>query len=173
MLRRARAGDVAQGNVPAERTPSWRHWSLAAAGACALAALGALAFVLWPTHRVSPEDAQVQVLRQYYREVSPLFPKQFEALVLDAGAVHLQLAEAATLPTSPPLYVRVCGPSAGCVTAVTFSGQRLNLLGRDFEVLVDGQGRIFFLAKEGVWVPGHGPASGGWRFDAGWLERTL
>lgn len=139
--------------------------------------LAALAVgVVWfrPNAGKAP-GSDLQILRTYYREMESLFPRQFESVVFDRDEVHLRLSDRPDVPNSPPLYVRVCapGPSSGCVSAITFSGQKLRVLGREFEVLADGKGQIFFLAKEAAWNPGEEPMGGGWRFESGWLERPL
>lgn len=146
-------------------------WVMALGAACALVALAV--WVRGPTRPAHETDAQLAALRQYYHGVAELFPGQLEALVLDAESPQVQLAESATLSNAPPLFVRVCDPSSRCVAVVTFSGQRLELLGRSFEVLADSRGKIFFMAKEGVWSPGQSPGGGAWRFEAGWLEQAL
>ena len=97
-----------------------------------------------------------------------------ETVVFGGDEPYLQLSELPDVPSSPPLFVRICPPSGKCVTAVSFSGQKVRVSGREFEILANGVGEIFLLAKEGVWSPGQAPVGGeNWRFETGWLERHL
>jgi hypothetical protein len=156
--------------IPATcRQPSVSVWikGLALAGAVALAAL-----ILWPGFLGNDRpEPPVQALQTYYRNMSELFPHQFEAMIVSGEGVQLQLSDRADIPSSPPLYVRICGPSARCTTVVTFSGQSIRVGGKEFEILATGEGKILVLAQEGVWTPGDGPVSGQrWHFESGWLN---
>jgi hypothetical protein len=134
--------------------------------------------VLFAVTGVRPDarrDEQLQVLRTCYREVADLFPRQFEAVILSDDEVQLQLSDAPVVPGSPPLFVRICSPSSRCATAVSFSGRKIHLSGRAFEILANGDGEIFLMSAEGVWrKAGRAPAGcEGWQFESGWVERSL
>jgi hypothetical protein len=137
-----------------------------------------LLLLLLPWKRGATPD-ELQRLRLCYREVALLFPKQLEAVVLTAEGAQLQLSDRPNVPDSPPIFVRMCPPqnkgaSPRCTTAVSFSGQKIQLAGREFEILANGRGEIFLLAKEGVLVPGQALVGGEkWRFETGWLEHAL
>jgi|SRR5881394_391747 len=159
--------------VPVRRgVAAFRMWRglAAAAGAAALVAI----LVAPRLRRESPSDEQLQALRTCYRQVSELFPRQLEAVVLGPDGLQLQLSDRPNVPISPVLYVRICTPASWCTTALTFSGQVIRAGGREFEILADGTGHIFLVAEDGVWTPGHAPPSGEpWRLESGWLGQSL
>ncbi|HKX62804.1 MAG TPA: hypothetical protein VJS65_13185 [Verrucomicrobiae bacterium] len=161
--------------VPRSETASltglgWIKWS--AFAACVVLAAAFVTTLLVPQHPQS--EPQLLALRAYYRNMTELFPHQFEAVILSSEGVQLRLSDRADIPTSPPLYVRVCGPGHQCATAVTFSGQKINMAGTEFEVLASGRGEIFLLAKERVWAPENEPEGGRrWHVETGWLESRL
>ncbi len=116
-------------------------------------------------------------LLKVYEEVAELFPGRLQAIVLGQDGAQLQLSEKADVPTSPPVFIRLCSPAARCTTAVSFSGQTVRLDGSDFEVLTSGADEVFLLARDRLLTPGptvteanqnEGP--GPWRLDAGWLS---
>ncbi len=145
-------------------------WRLALPGAAVVIAL-----LLMPGQQPkTPIHEQLSSLRAGYEQVAALFPGQLETVVFGGDEPYLQLSDLPDVPSSPPLFVRICPPSGKCVTAVSFSGQKVRVSGREFEVLANGVGEIFLLAKEGVWSPGQAPVGGeNWRFETGWLERHL
>src|SRR5206468_9748660 len=133
----------------------------------------------------TPNDEQLQALRVCYRQVAELFPRQLEAVVLGPDGAQIQLSETPDLPDSPPVFVRLCAPGSSsrsplvesdssassprCTMAVSFSGGKIRLAGREFEILANGRGEIFLLAKEGGWVPGQKPVGAEkWRLETGW-----
>lgn len=172
-----RIGSEAQPPAPHEpcRTSPLlkRNWGLAFAGVTAVVACFVF-FLLPPKHPGSPTQEQLQSLRVCYQQIRELFPQQMEAVILSPDGVQLQLSDTPDVPDSPPLFVRICAPSAPCATAVSFSGRKIRVAGREFEILANGAGEIFVIASEWVWVSGQGPVSGeGWRFESGWLEHSL
>lgn len=136
----------------------------------------------FPTKAGSPDalstdetDPQAALLK-VYQEVAQLFPGRLEAIVLGQEGPQLQLSEKADVPASPPVFVRLCGPTAPCTTAVSFSGQTVHLDSGDFEVLTSGADEVFLLARGRVLTPGtiateagHDAGAGHWRLEAGWL----
>jgi hypothetical protein len=124
--------------------------------------------------RTSRLDEPSQAVLACYHELAEFFPHQLEAVLLSANGAEIQLSKAPNVPDSPPLYIRICPPSAPCMTAISFSGGKIKVFGREFEILANGNGGIFLLAGEGVWVSGQTPGPGeGWRFESGWLEQKL
>jgi len=96
-------------------------------------------------------DPQFAELQKCYREIEPLFPNQLKAIIWDnTGGPELVLAEAATVPSSTPLYLRICGPN-GCRRFVTFSGQQIQVNGDVCDVLLDRQGNIIIAGRQLVW----------------------
>jgi hypothetical protein len=147
----------------------WRWW-LGFAGAAAAVAF----FVASENRRDSRSDEQLQALRTCYQQTADLFPRQLEAMMLGADGPQLQLSDAPDVPATPPLFVRICPPSSRCTTVVSFSGRKIRVSGEEFEILANGAGEIFLIAKEGVWTSGQMPVGGkAWRFESGWLERSL
>jgi hypothetical protein len=93
---------------------------------------------------------QLQEAQKYYREIEPLFPNQLEAIVLDQSGPRLVLAKEATVPTSPPLYVKICDPEH-CQRFITFSGQQIHVNGESFDVLVDREGHVLLMGRDTIW----------------------
>jgi hypothetical protein len=147
----------------------WSTW-LGLAGATAVVAF----FVASEFRQRSQPDKQLLALRTCYRQTADLFPRQLEAVILDADGPQLQLSDTPDVPASPPLFVRICPPSSRCTTVVSFSGRTIHVSGEEFEILANGAGEIFLMTKKGVWSSGESPVKGGgWRFESGWLERSL
>jgi hypothetical protein len=95
-------------------------------------------------------QAQLAQAQKYFNELEPLFPNQLRAIVFDPQGPRVVLAEKADVPSSPPIYIRICGPK-GCQGFVTFSGQQLRVDGDTFDVLVDCQGEVLLVGGQGVW----------------------
>jgi hypothetical protein len=154
-------------------TEARRQWAWVWGGGLSTVAAMLLLFHLWKG--TAPANEQLEQLRICFQQVAPLFPKQLEAVILTADGVQLQLSDRPVVPDSPALFLRVCPASnktsGSCTTAVSFSGRKIQLAGREFEILVNGKGEIFLLAEDGVWVPGHALVGlEKWRFETGWLE---
>ena len=95
-------------------------------------------------------DPQFTELQKCFREIEPLFPHQLQAIVFDDRGAELVLADAATVPASMPLYIKVCGPN-GCRRFVTFSGQQIRVNGDLCDVLLDRQGNILVVGQQLAW----------------------
>lgn len=136
----------------------------------------AIVFMLFlASHRETERrENQLELLRESYRQILSLFPQQLDAIVFAENDAEVLISEAPAPSRSEPVYVRFCPPAGRCVTAVSFSGTLLKIFGREFEILENGAGEIFVVAKEGVWGPGQAPASGDhWRIEGGRLEQHL
>ena len=170
----APGGDVTgAGNV-------WSRWSALrslranpsfALGLAAFCVLISLALGSWkgrPAPAAGPSLAEV---RKYFHEIAALFPHQLQAIVFDPQGAHLVLAPEPNLPASPPVYLKICGPSGGCQRVLTFSGQQIRVNGDICDVLADGQGRVLLVGQKLVWSSNQGSAgSGPYRIEAKTLE---
>lgn len=142
-------------------------WGLALTAVC----IGA-GFIggLGRSHSFSADTPQLAEARKYYDEIETLFPNQVQAIVFDRQGPHFILANKANVPSSPPFYVKVCGPK-GCQGFVTFSGQQIQLNGENCEVLADEHGQVILVGNNRVWS-GH-QSSGPIRVDARPLAALL
>ena len=84
------------------------------------------------------------------QETLALFPNQVRAIVQDEHGLKLMLAEQADVPSSPPLYVRICDGQR-CSSLVTFSGQEVQIAGQKLTVLADGGGGIILEGNQSAW----------------------
>jgi len=99
--------------------------------------------------QLSITEPQLAAARKYFQEIETLFPGQVQAIVFDQQGSHLVLAERSNVPTSSPLYLRICGPK-GCQNYVTFSGQQIRLNGETCEVLLDHHGNVLLVGQR--WI---------------------
>lgn len=79
-----------------------------------------------------------------------MFPNQVRAIVEDPQGLHLMLSDSGNVPSSTPLYVRICD-GKNCSSLVTFSGQEIQIAGQKMTVLADTQGGIILLGNNFVW----------------------
>lgn len=122
-------------------------WGVGLATACL-----ALGF-FWGLGRgrtISITEKQIAETKQYYEQVSGLFPNQLRAIIFENGKPQLVLSDKADVPNSPAILIKVQQPE-GVRSFVTFSGQRIRLNGEECEVLVDTQGHVFLLGKNWLW----------------------
>jgi hypothetical protein len=140
---------------PAAERPvlSWAVWGWGGglAAACVLLAIG-LAF--WPR---SEMDATAQYAK-IYREMEATFPNQVRSIICDENGVHLDLADKAEVPDSPPVLLTVCAKSQPCREIITFSGQKVRLDGDSCDVLSDGSGHVLVVGNRFVWSSEKGRA---------------
>lgn len=163
-------------------TGCWRGWATHLERLCpkpawvlalAVVCLG-LGFVFgqWKARHGLGDEPQLAVVRKCYGELEALFPHQIRAIVFDAHGARLELAEQADVPASPPLYLRVWGPS-GCQEFVTFSGQQIRLNGQSCEVLLDRSGAVLVIGEQLVWSSSEpGGKKGAYRLEARPLYKT-
>ena len=83
------------------------------------------------------------------QELLTLFPHRVRAIIEDERGVRLVLSEQPDVPSSTPLWVRICDPKH-CQSAVTFSGQELLLAGEHFEVLENAQGEVMLMGSRSL-----------------------
>jgi hypothetical protein len=136
------------------------YWGLGLATVCIVAGFMS---GLWRGRASSLDTPQMAEARKYYDEIEALFPNQVQAIVFDRQGPHFILASKANVPSSPPFYVKVCGPK-GCQGFVTFSGQQIQFNGKNCEVLADEHGQVILVGEDRVWS-GH-QSSGPIRIDA-------
>lgn len=101
----------------------------------------------------SPEVATNGLLRNeaMLRETVALFPNRVRAIVEDAGGLSLVLSDAADVPVSEPLWLKI--RSGGRTeTLVTFSGQEIEVAGRKLTVLSDAQGGVLLVGDRFYWT---------------------
>jgi hypothetical protein len=124
-------------------------WSMALVAACCVLAC-LLLFHRAGIPRPLPEDGELAAARKCFRELETLFPHQVQALVFGRKGPQLVLADAASVPDSAPIYLRICGPTE-CERFVTFSGQQIEVHGEKCEVLANDEGRVILVGKRHVW----------------------
>lgn len=84
------------------------------------------------------------------RETLALFPNRVRVIVQDERGLNLVLSDNDDVPTSPPLYVRICD-GKHCSSFVTFSGQEIQAAGQKVTVLADAHGGIILMGNQFVW----------------------
>jgi hypothetical protein len=102
------------------------------------------------TTEASSSEADLLASAKFAGETLSLFPHQIRTIVEDAQGVHLVLSEQSDVPTSPPLYIRICD-GTNCASFVTFSGQQINVAGQAVMVLSDSRGGIILTGDQFVW----------------------
>jgi hypothetical protein len=147
------------------------HWRPRFAWAVALLLImGSL--TAWLTfrerHRPVIAAGELAGYRRMWTELNALFPRQVRAILFEPDGPRLVLAEQANLPEASPLLVRQC-LAAGCRTAITFSGQQVQLGGELLEVLADARGNILVTGRSVVWPQ----APGSLKLTARRLDSTL
>ena len=96
----------------------------------------------------STNDALANV--KVIRETLALFPNQVRAIVEDKHGIRLVLSDKGDVPSSSPLYVRICD-GQHCASFVTFSGQEIQVAGQKITVLADARGGIILAGNRFVW----------------------
>jgi len=145
VLTKLRAGPVSR--------PVERDWlpRLAWGGGIALACL-VIGFTLGHWHgRMEKNDSFVLLQNgKMLREVLTLFPNRVRAIVQDERGLQLVLSDQPDVPTSTPLWVKICDGKQ-CASLVTFSGQELEIAGQKVTVLADAQGGIILEGNRFIW----------------------
>ena len=83
-------------------------------------------------------------------ETLDMFPNRVRAIVQDEHGLNLVLSDNADVPTSSPLYIRICD-GKHCSSLVTFSGQEIWVAGQTVTVLADARGGIILTGNKFVW----------------------
>jgi hypothetical protein len=119
-------------------------WALATAACVVVAFLAGR----W----LGPSAASLDVLAdsKLIRETLAMFPNRVRAIVRDQRGINLVLSDKDDVPTSTPIYVRIC-VGKNCQSMVTFSGQEIQIAGQKLTVLSEADGGIILEGKEFVW----------------------
>jgi len=125
----------------------------------------AVAAAIWSRRMATASDAQIAQIRKYFEEIQTLFPHQVKALRFDQQGPHFDLADEPSVPNSPPLYLKICGPS-GCLRFVTFSGQQIVIDGDICEVLANSRGEVILAGSGLLWSSGQGRKTGSYNIEA-------
>lgn len=137
-----------------ETSPSRRNWHPRLAWAMVTAVCVVIAFAAghWRGKIETQTGPQQDILAnaKLVRETLAMFPNQVRAIVEDVRGLHLVLSDSGAVPSSSPLYIRVCD-GKNCSSLVTFSGQEIQAGGQTITVLADTQGGIILMGKDFVW----------------------
>jgi hypothetical protein len=144
-LANARSAGLSQ--APGRRFPRLA-WGLGFATACIV--LG-FAIGFWRGRDTTGADKELAAMQKCFQEIALLFPNQVRAIVLDEHGLRLILADAAEVPSSAPVYVKICQPR-GCLQFITFSGQQIQVNGDLCDVLTDAHGHILIAGQKLVWT---------------------
>jgi len=155
-------------SAPATRLVE-RHWlpRLAWGGSIAFACL-VIGFVFGHWHGQQQKNDAYALLQneKVLREVWTLFPNRVRAVVQDEHGLQLVLSDQPDVPTSTPLWVKICDGKQ-CASLVTFSGQELEIAGQKITVLSDAQGGIILEGNQFVWSSsGNLLGPGNWNIEA-------
>lgn len=126
-----------------------------------LVAAFALALVGWGIHlgtsSVPKSDpgpgfgsAEAQDYREVWNQFATLFPHQVRAVTFGPEGPRVILSDQPDLPDSPGILVRLCSRD-GCRTALTVSGQSVELGSQRLEILGTARGEVFVTAGNTVW----------------------
>lgn len=139
-------------STPREERPVPRLWLPRLAWGLATATCIVLAFAIghWRGHVETASSAGILENAKLIRETMAMFPNQIRAIVQDEHGLKLVLADRADVPDSPPLYVEICDGNR-CCSAVTFSGQEIQLAGQKVTVLADAGGGIILEGGQFAW----------------------
>ena len=132
--------------------PNFALWGIGMATACLVIGFS---FGFRNGHSRGTNE-QLAAARKYFQEVESLFPNQMRAIVFENGEARLLLSDKPDVPTSSPLFVKICS-GKNCRSLVTFSGQRIQIDGEAFEVLSDHKGQILLVGNNSVWSSGDPP----------------
>lgn len=105
------------------------------------------------TEMAAPAPADILADAKLINETLALFPHRVRAIVQDRHGLKLVLADKPDVPSSTPIYVRVCD-GEDCASAVAFSGQEIQIAGRPLTVLSEADGGIILEGDEFVWSSG-------------------
>jgi hypothetical protein len=145
--------------APDRRAPNWLPrlaWASGLAAVCVLAG-----FILG--HRFGQTDGangkgqwlQSEIL---IREIMAMLPNRVRAIIKDETGMQLVLSDAADVPVSTPLWVKVC-QGEHCTTLVTFSGQEIEVADQTLTVLADASDGVILVGERFAWAS-DGPKGG-------------
>lgn len=147
---------------PPRKFASW-HWAV---GAGVAVVVSAVVFLLRPEPKSPGNTDTFAGAEKCYREAETLFPNQIQSIIFDEAGPHIVLSEKPDVPSSPTLYLKICGP-LGCREIVTFSGQQVRVNGDVWDVLSDAAGNIIIAGEHLIWSSGsHSTRAGAYRIEA-------
>ena len=137
---------------PWQTRPPQRSWLPRLAWGLATAVCVVLAFSLghWRGQIESPPSHNLLADAKLIHETMALFPNQLRAIVQDEPGLKLVLADQPDVPSSTPLYVKICDGQK-CSSLVTFSGQEIQIAGQKLTVLADATGGIILEGGKFAW----------------------
>ncbi|HTV39600.1 MAG TPA: hypothetical protein VMF08_03420 [Candidatus Sulfotelmatobacter sp.] len=133
--------------LPRRNWFSWLAWGLGTAMCIVLAFIAGH----WRGRMEASRPQDILANPKLVHETLAMFPNQVRAIVEDHSGLRLVLSDGGTLPPSPPLYVRICDGKE-CSSFVTFSGQEIQVAGRQMTVLADTHGGIILTGNDFVWA---------------------
>lgn len=108
-------------------------------------------------------EKHVAEMRRYLGEIQTLFSNRLDAVVFEAAGPRIVLSDRPVPSGGEPLMIRICA-GKGCREIVTFSGKRIEIDGRSFEVLSDSVGGVIVAGDQGVWTSAESDRLGGLPF---------
>jgi hypothetical protein len=150
------APESGRNDHPAARLP-WNPFRNLASG---FATASALAIVGWGVHvgtsgwggdtGMAFDPAETRAYREVWKEFATLFPNQVRAVTFGPEGPRVILSDRPDLPETPGILVRLCSRD-GCRTALTVSGQSVELGTQRLEVLGTARGEVFVTFDDSVW----------------------
>jgi len=137
---------------PANSYRTERNWfpQLAWGFATTICILAAFVVGHWRGRLETKTTMDVLADSKVVQQTLAMFPNQVRAIVQDEHGLNLVLAENNNVPTSTPIYIRVCDGKQ-CASVVTFSGQEIQIAGQKMTVLSDAQGGIILMGSDFAW----------------------
>lgn len=141
---RVRSDGRAEGGAERGGTlPFLIRWGIAAMLCASIAVVALL-------HHGAKDSPDVLASVKVIDETLAMFPHRVRAIVQDEHGLKLILSEQSDVPTSAPLYVRICD-GKHCSSLVTFSGQEVQFAGQKLTVLADPHGGIILEGNKLLW----------------------
>jgi hypothetical protein len=139
-------------SAPPEKIPAKHFWPHRLAWGLATAACVMIAFAIghWRGHVETASSAGLLENTKLIRETLAMFPNRVRAITQDERGMNLVLSDNQDVPTSTPIYVRICD-GKNCSSLVTFSGQEIQIAGQKLTVLSDSQGGIILEGNKFAW----------------------
>ena len=137
---------------PERRAAPWLPRLAWAGGfAAALVLAGFLAGRHYGHTETANGNGQLLQSEKLIREVTAMFPNRVRAIVKDEGGLRLVLSDSEDVPTSTPLWVKICQGDR-CTTLVTFSGQEVEVAGQKMTVLADAADGVILVGDRFAWA---------------------
>lgn len=135
-------------------------------GIAALACVGCALLMFWRKPAPQSGDSFLQN-KKAIEETLAMFPNRVRAIVIDEHGLNLVLSDKNDVPDSTPLWIRMCD-GKHCASVVTFSGQNIDLAGRQLTALSNPRGDVMLVGKDFIWssVPAESTGGGNLRVEA-------